>query len=610
MPRRSSLPSQILALCISTSSILGYQWPSPQYDALEGFLYEGRRFDGSNMASIQHPCKKRSGTQASIGAEWLRLAYHDTATHNAAEGTGGLDGSIAFELDRSENIGSGMNASLQDFVSFSSKYVSRSDVIAAATVFAVASCGGPLIPFRGGRIDALSAGSMGVPEPQQDLATHTEIFRRQGFTQEEMITLVACGHTLGGVRSNDFPAIVRPSDDSTTPNFEVFDTTSVFDNTVVLHYLDGTTSNPLVVEVNQTLRSDLRIFSSDNNRTMQSLASPDAFASSCQDMLERMLNMVPKGVTLTEEITLLHAKVSNAQLTLEKEVLVFKVSLRLTQAINTTVSDNRTVKLLWCDRRGSNRECLGHTNTALPAAQNQDEPQISPVTSRLGYYFVNYQFAVPIDSSASISMFWFEVDEHDGTTASIHDNEGTGYKIAQDNVLYAPTLSSATFQRGEDSVKTYHIVAAIRNGATPSHVYLNAFDSAMPGYAAPLNTSVNLKLNNTITPIQGYSFYSGVVQDLGLQLTVDLQSVVDGVTYMEDYLQTFFLNTDIPFTPSTTVQTTIAAMPGTTSNIATIPSSSSGTIPDRAMDFWTLAMYLVIFTISMGTMLSCSLPSL
>lgn len=54
------------------------------------------------MASLQHPCKRRSDTGASIGAEWLRLAYHDVATHDVDSGTGGLDASIAFELDRVE----------------------------------------------------------------------------------------------------------------------------------------------------------------------------------------------------------------------------------------------------------------------------------------------------------------------------------------------------------------------------------------------------------------------------------------------------------------------------------------------------------------------------
>jgi len=75
-------------------------------------------------------------------------------------------------------------------------------------IWSLAACSGPLIPFRGGRIDAFAPGPSGVPEPQQDLATHTEKFRLQGFTPTEMISLVACGHTLGGVRSVDFPEIV------------------------------------------------------------------------------------------------------------------------------------------------------------------------------------------------------------------------------------------------------------------------------------------------------------------------------------------------------------------------------------------------------------------
>lgn len=56
-----------------TSAAAAYTWPSPQYDALERLLFEGRRSDGSNLASIVHPCRKRTGTLASIGAEWLRF---------------------------------------------------------------------------------------------------------------------------------------------------------------------------------------------------------------------------------------------------------------------------------------------------------------------------------------------------------------------------------------------------------------------------------------------------------------------------------------------------------------------------------------------------------
>lgn len=62
-----------IVLSLAASSISQYQWPSPQYDALEGLLYEGRRSDGSSLASIVNPCRYRSDTNASIAAEWLRF---------------------------------------------------------------------------------------------------------------------------------------------------------------------------------------------------------------------------------------------------------------------------------------------------------------------------------------------------------------------------------------------------------------------------------------------------------------------------------------------------------------------------------------------------------
>lgn len=67
------------ALCTTLVSLISftyaqdYHWPSPQYDTLEDFLYEGQRADGSSLTTIVHPCKKRTGTNASIAAEWIRL---------------------------------------------------------------------------------------------------------------------------------------------------------------------------------------------------------------------------------------------------------------------------------------------------------------------------------------------------------------------------------------------------------------------------------------------------------------------------------------------------------------------------------------------------------
>jgi hypothetical protein len=62
---------------------------------------------------------------------------------------------------------------------------------------------------------------------------------------------------------------------------------------------------------------------------MRALSDADTFQSECRDILARMLDVVPKGVTLTDEITLMHEKVPYAQLAMEKDKLVFKAGLRV-----------------------------------------------------------------------------------------------------------------------------------------------------------------------------------------------------------------------------------------------------------------------------------------
>lgn len=76
--------------------------------------------------------------------------------------------------------------------------VSVADLIALGTVVAVGACGGPVIPFRGGRVDATEAGPAGVCEPETDLKTTLSSFSNAGFSQQDAISLTACGHSMGG----------------------------------------------------------------------------------------------------------------------------------------------------------------------------------------------------------------------------------------------------------------------------------------------------------------------------------------------------------------------------------------------------------------------------
>lgn len=72
---------------------------------------------------------------------------------------------------------------------------------------AVGSCGGPQIPIRGGRVDAIGGGEFGVPEPESSIEDTLGRFQLAGFDRSDSITLTACGHTMGNVHHQGFPQV-------------------------------------------------------------------------------------------------------------------------------------------------------------------------------------------------------------------------------------------------------------------------------------------------------------------------------------------------------------------------------------------------------------------
>ena len=241
MVQRNSLLYTFAGLGLATLVNGEYVWPNPATDYLEFQLYEQSGFQVNSAASFIAPCGKVPfGKGRSAPAEWLRTAYHDMATADVVAGTGGIDASIGYELQRDENPGAGFNETLGNLIQFMTPRSSMSDLIAMAALFAVEACsdGKIVIPYRGGRIDAGKAGPTGVPKPEEDLKSHTDNFKKQGFTMEEMIGLVACGHTLGGVHGVDFPEIVPLQNESVPrcPDNEIAaqncdDQTQFFDDT-------------------------------------------------------------------------------------------------------------------------------------------------------------------------------------------------------------------------------------------------------------------------------------------------------------------------------------------------------------------------------------------
>jgi hypothetical protein len=99
---------------------------------------------------------------------------------------------------------------------------------------------------------------------------------------------------------------------------------------------------------------------------------------------------------------------------------------------------------------------------------------------------------------------------------------------------------------------------------------MDTHDFAIHAFPAPFNATVDLKLNTSLAPLQGYSFYTATVEDQGFQLTVDIHSVAaDGTIYTEDFKQTTFLDNTPYFAPTAA---------------ATVASSSSSSW--RLADSW------------------------
>ncbi|KAH8823949.1 heme peroxidase [Flagelloscypha sp. PMI_526] len=471
----------------ANAGFMQVKWPyDPTLDFLEDLLWQS-----SSLRGFAEDCAERDST--TVAAQWVRIAYHDMSTHNVADESGGLDGSIRFETDRPENIGIGMAESLNEFAFSLTPFTSLADIIAMGVVVAYQSCGGPTIPYRYGRIDATQAGPSGVPEPHQDLQSHTDSFARQGFSLSEMISLVACGHTLGGVRKDDFPTTELDQD------FGLFNGQQAYDRGIVTKFLDGSTTNPLVTSSNETMRSDLRIFSSDQNKTMQKLADSAAFDSTCVDLLERMINTVPSGVHLSKVLDPIENKIGKTRLFVSStnETLVFSTSLRLLAPAN-----GRQVTILWHDRNPSFCPSSGCRMIS------SDVRSLSGSGFELiGVLTIGYFFTVPIDPTASISKFWFEVEENGQTT--IIDNGGDGYVIDQDILLFDPPRSLDNFD--PDTGKfDLRITVGIKDGHSLTKLEATSFLSNIAGGPEHLPTIDNweLTLDDTHPPAVGYKFYT------------------------------------------------------------------------------------------------------
>lgn len=113
---------------------------------------------------------------------------------------------------------------------------------------------------------------------------------------------------------------VTPNNTNGGSNFDT--TRAEFDTRVVHEYIDwtGNRGGPLVTTDNITTRSDLRLYESDGNATMQALYDAgDGFLGTCVDLMGRMINTVPAGVDLGPPISPMEVKPINVTFDLDGE---------------------------------------------------------------------------------------------------------------------------------------------------------------------------------------------------------------------------------------------------------------------------------------------------
>ncbi|XP_048436442.1 putative L-ascorbate peroxidase 6 isoform X1 [Pyrus x bretschneideri] len=140
----------------------------------------------------------------------LRLVFHDAGTFQIDDNSGGMDGSIVYELDRPENKGlkSPFKACpfLTSYIDILEKAksevdavnpVSWADMIAVAGAEAVSICGGPTIQVPLGRLDAKEPDPEGkLPEESLDALGLKQSFQTKGLSTQELVALSGA-HTIG-----------------------------------------------------------------------------------------------------------------------------------------------------------------------------------------------------------------------------------------------------------------------------------------------------------------------------------------------------------------------------------------------------------------------------
>jgi cytochrome c peroxidase len=139
----------------------------------------------------------------SYGPVLVRLAWHASGTYDKNIGDGGSNkATMRFDPEASHGGNAGLKIARDKLEPIKAKYpgISYGDLWTLAGVCAVQEMGGPIIPWRPGRVDGTAEDCTpdgrlpdgGNPSPKHP----RDIFYRMGFNDQEIVALIGA-HTLG-----------------------------------------------------------------------------------------------------------------------------------------------------------------------------------------------------------------------------------------------------------------------------------------------------------------------------------------------------------------------------------------------------------------------------
>ncbi|KAI8822804.1 heme peroxidase [Chytriomyces cf. hyalinus JEL632] len=133
----------------------------------------------------------------------VRLAWHASGTYDKNTKTGGSNGAtMRFDPEASHGANAGLAVARKVLEPIKKQFpqITYADLWTLAGVAAIQEVGGPIIPWRAGRADAVSAEVCPpdgrLPDAAKDQRHIRDVFGRMGFNDQETVALIGA-HALG-----------------------------------------------------------------------------------------------------------------------------------------------------------------------------------------------------------------------------------------------------------------------------------------------------------------------------------------------------------------------------------------------------------------------------